>query len=277
MRHGLGDIIQGLKCIYEDKMKLRKASEELRGKGVIISHDGLRRWKQKIPDFLRVLISHIEPKPGDKDALSSVESIRKNIPWLNLNQTDKKVKVLFYSPKQVEKQTKKTKRQKIIEKHEKDGRVRWDIKKPMSIEFDKKDRLGGRVFMASLSGSDEFTDDELAGMFDMDSRIVEKDINRFKELGAKGLIDPRGRKKPWKRTPEITGEVIFQLFSAVAENKLLDNSLIANDVNMALKDMPKPIAGSMVKNIKKEINFTGMKSRIPGISDIKKTAGKRNP
>lgn len=277
MRHKWMDIIKGLRYLYTEKMRLREAAENLRGDGINISHNALIGWKQNASDILRVLIRNIKAKTGDEDALIAVKSIGENMSWLNLDQTDKRVKVSFYSPKQIKKQIKRKRKPKIIEKHEKGDTVIFDTKKPIAIELNKKDRLGNKVLMALLSTSNEFETDELADMFEMDGQSVKTGIDNFKEHGSSGLIDARGRKEPWKRTPEIIGEVIFQLFLAVSENKPLDNSIIANDVNMDLKDIQKPIANSMVKNIKQEINFTGMKSRIPGILGLKKTAKKRNP
>lgn len=195
MRQSLGNILQGLKCLYKDEMKLKEASKNLEEKGISISYDGLRRWKEKASDVLRVLVNNIEAKADDMAGLSAVESIKKNISWLKLDQMDKWVSVSFYTTKRIKKRIKRKRRTKIIEKHEMDDVVRLDIKKPITIELDKEDELSNKVLMSLLSRSNKFTNPELADMFNRDAQIVNKDINKFKKLGAVGLIDMSDLKK----------------------------------------------------------------------------------
>lgn len=188
-RQSLGNILQGLECLYKDEMKLKEASKKLKEKEINISYDGLRKWKEKAPDVLRVLVNNIEAKADDMAGLIAVEAIKKKISWLKLDQMEKRVSVSFYTPTRIKKRIKRKRRTKIIEKHEMDDAVRLDIKKPITIELNKKDELSNKVLMVLLSHSNKFTNPELADMFNMDARIVNKDINKFKKLGAVGLVD----------------------------------------------------------------------------------------
>lgn len=189
MRQSLGNILQGLECLYKDEMKLKEASKNLKEKEINISYDGLRKWKEKTPDVLRVLVNNIEAKADDWAGLSAVEAIKKNISWLKLDQMDKRVSTSVYNPTRIKKRIKRKRRTKIIEKHEMNDALRLDIKKPITIELNKKDELSNKVLMVLLSQSNKFTNPELADMFNMDARIVNKDINKFKKLGAVGLVD----------------------------------------------------------------------------------------
>ena len=195
MQHKLKDIIKGLKYLYKKKMKLREASENLKSEGIDISHNAIRGWKQNASDILRVLINNIKAKKGDEDALIAVKSIRESTSWLKLDQIDKNVNVSFYTPKRIKKRIKRKRKRKIIEKHETGDVVRLDIKKPITIELNKKDELSNKVLMGLLSRSNEFTNPELANLFNIDVGIVNKDINKFKELGAVGLINISDLKK----------------------------------------------------------------------------------
>ena len=204
MRQSLGNIIQGLECLYKDEMKLQEASENLKGRGIKISYDGLRKWKEKASDILRVLVNNIEANADDMPGLSAVEAIKKNISWLKLDQMDRTINVSFYTPKRIKKRIKRRRKIKIIEKHETDEVVKLDLKKPLTIELNRGDELSSKVLMGLLSCSNEFENSELANLFGISARIANNEINKFKELGAVGLIDASDFKKKdnWAKSEE---------------------------------------------------------------------------
>ncbi|PKP54657.1 MAG: hypothetical protein CVT90_00155 [Candidatus Altiarchaeales archaeon HGW-Altiarchaeales-3] len=275
MRHKLTDIILGLECLYKSKITLRKASENLKGKGLSISHNTLGEWKKQIPGVLRVFVNNIKANPNDVDAISALESIRKDLSWLNLNKTDKQITILFYAPMQIKKKT--GDKTNVIKCHEKDDTIEIKIKGSTWIEINKKDKDGQRFIMALLAHRKVASKSEIAKEFHVSSQTVANYLNRYLEGGFSNLINKSGGSES-KLTPNMKGDIILYSIECLVMLGKISKQIIAKRVNEKIINEKDKISYKTVERFLYDINFiqTGneLKSFIESIgcqdSDSKK-------